>query len=422
MDCTTGAGLEGVNSDFVQQSSQFPVPLDPRNNLSYSPENCSGYSNFCPYCQDIYCPLSAYSSKSSLSPSPLYLDLVKNNSADSTPLPYGCLIPSQCPILNDPDLDRLEAETGYRQKFPRNDYCSQCDLDECPYCARINNFRTWLSSSKRQGLLIEFDDGTLTFVPKKIRFSTYYQQSVKRKFFDAIPYFASNFKVMFFLTFTVTPDWTLYFTFNQISERFKRVIDILRKRLSQQGIALSYIRVYEPTSKGIIHVHLVLFLSDYPHLHRDSSKVWLIDKKELDDLWGLGYTWLGWELPSGRKMIWLPLNTHDGERNVRKALFYILKYITKAHDNVLFCSLMWNRGRGGGLRTWTVSRDISQALASTDKPSERKAVYVRLFYCWDIPDWAFPCTFNFSSSDFIYTHDDAESYLLSYWQTEGGGG
>lgn len=276
--------------------------------------------------------------------------------------------------LDKPQIKGVGAEKGNRQRFPRNDFCSTCSLN-CPYSLRIAEFRAWLSDCKHQILVIEYQDEDdeihRKIVPKHIRFSNYYIKRLRKRFFSLIPYFIKNYEVMFFITLTVSPTWNLPNLFIQVPKHFHHVIDVLKKRLKRQGIDLDYIKVYEPTEEGIIHIHIVLFLTGFP---TKDGKIWLIDKGELDNLWGLGHTWLGWEDKYG-KMIWLPLKK-NGTRNVKKALNYILKYLSKAHENHLFASLIWSKGRGGGLRCWTTSRSLSLLLKdNTNLPKTAVVVW-----------------------------------------------
>jgi hypothetical protein len=221
---------------------------------------------------------------------------------------------------------------------------------------------------------------------------------------------------MFFLTLTVNPTWNLFEIFEKVSKQFAKVINVLKKRLKRKGIKMDYIKVYEPTAKGIIHVHVILFLTDYPYLHpTQRDRIWLIDKKELDEIWGLGHTWLGWEDKYG-KWIWASLE-RDGVRNAKKALFYLLKYISKAHSNLLFASLLWNDGRGGGIRSWTVSRGLSELMNADRYEIPKTGVVVWFGYVWDLPDWVFPCKFN---GQIVNSKEEAEELLKRWWDDDGG--
>ena len=307
-----------------------------------------------------------------------------------------------------------EKEEGVRQRFPRNDYCANCDLP-CVYAERIRDFEDWLYRSKRQVMVVEYQDKDgntkRKVVPKLIRFSEYYTKRVRRKFYRLIPHLMVDYEVMFFLTLTVRPNWDLKGIFDQVSERCHRVFEILRKRLERQGIGMDYIKVYEPTEKGVLHVHVVLFLSKFP---MRGGKVWLIDKKELDEIWGLGHTWLGWEDERG-KMIWLSLK-RNGKRNAKKALNYLLKYISKAHKNKLFASLIWGKGKGGGLRSWTLSRRLSSYLSEDIEDIPKTGVVVWFGYVWDVPDWVFLAEFN---GQVVSSKEELEDLLIRWWDDVG---
>ena len=288
-----------------------------------------------------------------------------------------------------------------------------CYHPQCPYSQKIDKFDQWLRDSQKLILIVEYEDeeGNLIrkALPKRIRFSESYIKRLRFKFYDIIPDLIEKHSIMFFLTLTVSPSWDLIHTIDIVSKRWHKLLDVLRKRLKKQGIELDYIKVYEPTEKGIIHVHVVLFLTKFP---MKDSKVFLIDKKELDELWGLGYTWLGWE-ENGHKMIWLPLK-HSGNRNVKKALAYIFKYISKAHHNVLFASLIWKQGKGGGKRSWTASRWISELISGDVIP--KNAVVVFYGDVDNIPDADFPLWFN---GDLIQNVDELRKALAKWWVDHG---
>ena len=291
---------------------------------------------------------------------------------------------------------------------------------DCPYSQRINDFKDWLYWSRYQALIVEYQDenGEIKrkLVPKRIRFSKHYQKRLRRELMALIPHIVQNYKVMFFLTLTVNPTWNLFEVFGKVSKQFAKVINVLKKRLKRKGISMDYIKVYEPTSKGIIHVHVVLFLTDYPRLHpSQKDRIWLIDKRELDEIWGLGHTWLGWEDKYG-KWIWASLEK-DGVRNTKKALFYIFKYISKAHSNLLFASLLWGQGRGGGIRSWTVSRGLSELMKVDRHEIPKTGVVVWFGYVWDIPDDLFPCEFD---GCVVSSVKEAEELLKRWWDDDGG--
>ena len=356
---------------------------------------------------------------------PLSLDHISNNSAvhpqphiglDSPTPPKGLEpiidkigIPESCPILNDPDLIKMEVETGIRQRFPRNDYCSKCLL-ECPYSERIEDFKAWLFGSRKHITIVEgeVEDRFIRLAfPKKHRFCKSYQKKVCEKFNQLTPYLLSEYRFMFFLTLTVNPTFDLIYTMHLISKQFEALINILKKRLKRKGVKMGYLKVYEPTEKGIIHVHLIIFVDKLP---KEGSKPFLIDKKELDEIWGLGYTWLGMEY-KGKRYIWLPLNKRHSEVVIR----YVLKYISKAHKNLLFASLIWRKGKGGGLRSFTTSRDISSAMTFKDPPKGFVVVYRG--WVWDVPDVNFPLTFNGHTVDNVGT---LEELLDRWWENAGG--
>lgn len=319
-------------------------------------------------------------------------------------------IPEECPILNDPLLIEIEVKTGIRQRFPRNDYCSKCLLLECPYSERIEDFKAWLFGSRRYVTIVEgmVEDRYIRLaLPKKHRFCKSYQKMVREKFNRLMPYLLSEYRFMFFLTLTVNPTFDLIYTMNLISKQFDIVMNILKKRLNRKGIKMGYLKVYEPTEKGIIHVHLIIFVDKLP---KKGGKVLLIDKKELDEIWGLGYTWLGMEY-KGKRYIWLPLNKRFSGVVIR----YVLKYISKAHNNLLFASLIWRKGKGSGLRSFTSSRDISSAMAKRDPPKGFVVVYRG--WVWDVPDVNFPLTFNGHTVDNVGILEE----LLDRWWEDAGG-
>ena len=356
---------------------------------------------------------------------PLSLDHISNNSAvhpqphirlDSPTPPKGLEpiidkigIPESCPILNDPDLIKMEIKDGVRQRFPRNDYCSKCLL-ECPYSERIEDFKAWLFGSRKHITIVEgeIEDRFIRLaLPKRHRFCKSYQKKVREKFNQLIPYLLSEYRFMFFLTLTVNPTFDLIYTMNLISKQFEALINILKKRLKRKGIKMGYLKVYEPTEKGIIHVHLIIFVDKLP---KRGGEPFLIDKKELDEIWGLGYTWLGMEY-KGKRYIWLPLNKRYSEVVIR----YVLKYISKAHKNLLFASLIWRKGKGGGLRSFTSSRDISSAMAKRDPPKGFVVVYRG--WVWEVPDVDFPLIFNGHTVDNVGILEE----LLDRWWEDAGG-
>lgn len=242
--------------------------------------------------------------------------------------------------------------------------------------ALIEEFENFLFRTEDQYIVLVSEDNEVMTVPYTTRWSKHYRKMVMARFNQLIQHFEGKNLDCVFGTLTVNPrKMSIYQSMTEIKSAWHNLHNALKDRYKKRTgkTTFDYILCCEPMRSGYIHLHFIIFnavpqdfVDDYRIINRydkstDSYKRVGVSKT-IDDLWtsyGFGYI-----NQFERK--------HFESHRITSIIGYLIKYLTKSHDNMLFSAYLW----ATNTRSYSTSRAIGMIMSENKIKSEKNWSYV----------------------------------------------
>jgi len=248
----------------------------------------------------------------------------------------------------------------------------------------IEEFEDYLYKTHDKKIAMISSDNDIYTFDYTHRWKPTYQNQLKAKFINLIEYYKDQGHLnTIFGTLTVDPKkQSMLQAMLNIKDAWHNFHNALKDRHKKRtgNTTFDYILCAEPHQSGYIHLHYIIFgskpsdfVDDYKIVKRFSYKTQQYEdvgiSPGLDDLWrsyGFGYV---------NQFEYMRYDSH----RLRKITDYLIKYITKGHDNNLYSAYLWLTGK----RSFSTSRFLSSIMKLEKSEKKDNSVTWEYLKCFD---------------------------------------